>query len=78
MRHSDPDLTTTAFNVVRGIALRRIESRMGAAVQAAVWDRLLSLPLPFFRPYTAGELAVRAMSIDSIRQVISGATVRCR
>lgn len=51
---------------------------MGAAVQAAVWDRLLSLPLPFFRPYTAGELAMRAMSIDSIRQVISGATVRCR
>jgi NHLM bacteriocin system ABC transporter ATP-binding protein len=68
-------VTTAAFNVVRGIALLRIESRMGAAVQAAVWDRLLSLPLPFFRPYTAGELAMRAMSIDSIRQVISGATV---
>ena len=67
--------TTAAFNMVRGIALLRIEGRMGAAVQAAVWDRLLALPLPFFRQYTAGELASRAMSIDSIRQAISGATV---
>jgi NHLM bacteriocin system ABC transporter ATP-binding protein len=66
---------TAAFNLVRGIALLRIESRMGGAVQAAVWDRLLSLPLPFFRPYTAGDLAVRAMSIDGIRQIVSGATV---
>jgi NHLM bacteriocin system ABC transporter ATP-binding protein len=68
-------VTMAAFNIVRGIALLRIEGRMGSAVQAAVWDRLLALPLPFFRQFTAGELASRAMSIDSIRQVISGATV---
>jgi NHLM bacteriocin system ABC transporter ATP-binding protein len=68
-------LTTAAFNIVRGLAVLRIEGRMGAAVQAAVWDRLLALPLPFFRQFTAGELASRAMSIDSIRQAISGATV---
>ncbi|MGH7650027.1 MAG: ABC transporter transmembrane domain-containing protein, partial [Gemmatimonadaceae bacterium] len=63
------------FALARGTALLRIEGRMGSAVQAAVWDRLLSLPLPFFRAYTAGNLAVRAMSIDAIRQVISGTTV---
>src|SRR5262249_9988723 len=48
--------------------------KMGNAIQAAVWDRLLSVPLSFFRPYTAGDLAVRAGAIDNIRQVISGAT----
>ena len=68
-------LVTSLFTVARGIALLRIESRMGASVQAAVWDRLLGLPLAFFRPYTAGDLAVRAMSIDAMRQVISGTTV---
>ncbi|MCC6318082.1 MAG: NHLP bacteriocin export ABC transporter permease/ATPase subunit [Gemmatimonadaceae bacterium] len=68
-------MTTAMFNVTRGLALLRIEARMAGSVQSAVWDRLLSLPMPFFRSYTAGDLAVRAMNIDAIRQVVSGTTV---
>ena len=45
---------------------------MGADLQAAVWDRLLSLPVPFFRHYTAGDLADRANGIDVIRQHLTG------
>lgn len=67
--------TTAIFNITRGIALLRVEARMATAVQSAVWDRLLSLPMPFFRNYTAGDLALRAMNIDAIRQVVSGTTV---
>jgi NHLM bacteriocin system ABC transporter ATP-binding protein len=63
------------FNLARSLALLRIEQRMGSAVQAAVWDRLLALPLSFFRPYTAGDLGTRAMAIDAIRQMVSGSTV---
>lgn len=63
------------FEFTRAIALLRIEGKMGNTVQSAIWDRLLSLPTTFFRPYTAGELATRAMSIDGMRQVISGTTV---
>ncbi|WP_353265419.1 NHLP bacteriocin export ABC transporter permease/ATPase subunit [Gemmatimonas sp.] len=68
-------LATALFNATRSVALLRVEGRMGTTVQAAIWDRLLALPMSFFRPYTAGDLAVRAMGIDSIRQVVSGATV---
>ncbi|HXT17154.1 MAG TPA: NHLP bacteriocin export ABC transporter permease/ATPase subunit [Gemmatimonadaceae bacterium] len=68
-------ISTALFNLVRGLALLRVETRMSATIQAAVWDRLLSLPMPFFRPYAAGDLATRAMGIDAIRQVISGTTV---
>ena len=68
-------LSVAMFEIVRGVALLRIEGRMGNAVQCAVWDRLLGLPMSFFRPYTAGELAVRAMGIDGIRQVVSGSTI---
>lgn len=68
-------VATAMFNATRTIALVRIAGRMEAQTQAAVWDRLLALPLPFFRPYTAGDLAVRAMGIDAIRQILSGATV---
>jgi NHLM bacteriocin system ABC transporter ATP-binding protein len=57
------------------VALLRIETRASAALQAAVWDRLLFLPLPFFRGYTSGDLASRAMAVDAIRQVASGSTV---
>lgn len=67
--------SASMFEITRSVALLRIEGRMGNAVQCAVWDRLLGLPMSFFRPYTAGELAVRAMGIDGIRQVVSGSTV---
>jgi NHLM bacteriocin system ABC transporter ATP-binding protein len=68
-------LANSAFSIVRGVALLRIQQRMGSSVQAAVWDRLMRLPLTFFRPYTAGDLATRAMAIDAIQQNLSGVTV---
>ena len=68
-------IASALFTLVRGIALLRIESRMSVTVQAAVWDRLLSLPMTFFRPYSSGDLAMRAMGIDSIRQVVSGTVI---
>jgi NHLM bacteriocin system ABC transporter ATP-binding protein len=67
-------VASALFAITSGIALVRLESRMGSAVQAGVWDRLLSLPMTFFRAYTAGDLARRAMGIDAIRRVLSGAT----
>ncbi|MBD0319650.1 MAG: ATP-binding cassette domain-containing protein [Gemmatimonadetes bacterium] len=68
-------LTAAVFQAVRGVALLRIEARAGAALQAAVWDRLLALPLPFFRGYSAGELAARAMGVEEMRRAISGGAV---
>lgn len=63
------------FTVVRGIAIVRIESRTAAGIQAAVWDRLVALPLPFFRGYSAGDLATRAMNVEEIRRIMTGAVV---
>jgi NHLM bacteriocin system ABC transporter ATP-binding protein len=63
------------FEVTRQFAVLRVETRLDARVQAAVWDRLLSLPAPFFRGYSAGDLAVRAMGINTIRQLVAGATL---
>jgi NHLM bacteriocin system ABC transporter ATP-binding protein len=67
---------TAMFNLSRSIALVRLEMKLGYAIQAAVWDRLISLPARFFRDYSAGDLATRAMGIDSVRQTLSGATIR--
>jgi NHLM bacteriocin system ABC transporter ATP-binding protein len=48
---------------------------MNTATQAAVWDRLLNLPAPFFRQYSAGDLASRVSGIDVIRQTLTGVTI---
>jgi NHLM bacteriocin system ABC transporter ATP-binding protein len=59
-------------NVVRGAAMLRFENRSGSRLQVAVWDRLLRLPVAFFRNYTAGDLALRATGINTIRRALSG------
>jgi NHLM bacteriocin system ABC transporter ATP-binding protein len=63
------------FDLARGLALVRAETLMDTRLEAGVWDRLLSLPIPFFRKYSAGDLASRAAGIGGIRQVLAGATL---
>jgi NHLM bacteriocin system ABC transporter ATP-binding protein len=64
-------LATTGFDLVRSIAVLRIEGKMDSAGQAAVWSRMMDLPLTFFRRYTAGDLADRAHAVDAIRSIVS-------
>ena len=66
----------TVFQIVRGLALLRIEGRAEERLQSAMWSRLLSLPAPFFRDFTAGDLADRANGIGEIRRVLTGAAVQ--
>ena len=68
-------LGVASFEFVRGIAVGRVEGKMDYSIQAAMWDRLLSLPLGFFRRYTSGDLAARAYGIDKIRELVSGTGV---
>jgi NHLM bacteriocin system ABC transporter ATP-binding protein len=63
------------FDVARGLVLVRAQTLMDTRLEAGVWDRLLSLPLPFFRRYSAGDLAARAAGIGGIRQILAGATM---
>lgn len=63
---------TAIFSLTQGIAVMRLNSKWGSGVQAALWDRLLRLPAPFFRQYTVGDLANRAGAVNSIQQILSG------
>lgn len=64
-------LAMAIFQFTAGIATLRAEGRIGASLQAAVWDRLISLPAGFFRRYAAGDLAMRALSFDHARQLVA-------
>src|SRR5690606_20185673 len=68
-------LVTLVFNLVRGLATLRLRTVMNNGIQAALWDRLLRLPLAFFNRFAAGDLATRAHSINQIREILAGATV---
>lgn len=68
-------VSSSLFTLTRNLAVLRLEGRMDVSVQAAVWDRLLSLPAPFFRNYASGDLATRAMGINSIRRQLTGITL---
>jgi len=65
----------TLFGLTRSIAMLRLEGMIDASLESAVWDRLLELPVPFFKRYSAGELAMRAMGIGQIRAILSGVTL---
>jgi len=59
------------FEITRGVALVRAQTKSNASIQTAVWDRLLSLPTKFFRKYSAGDLAMRANGVNEIREQLS-------
>lgn len=65
-------LSAALFKSVALTVFLRLETRLEAAVQGAVWDRLLRLPAPFFRHFQAGQLADRALHISKIRSIIAG------
>src|SRR5437762_12701227 len=63
------------FMLARSFAMLRLEGKLDASLQSAVWDRLLSLPVPFFREFTSGDLALRSLGIAQIRQTLTGPTL---
>jgi len=68
-------LATSAFKLTQGVATVRIQARMASCIQSAVWDRILNLPVNFFRKYSAGDLADRAEGVGAIQHLIAGAGV---
>lgn len=68
-------LAQAAFKITQSIATIRMQGKMDHAAQSAVWDRLLDLPMTFFRDYSAGDLADRASGVDQIRGIVAGAGI---
>ncbi|GAA6619529.1 NHLP bacteriocin export ABC transporter permease/ATPase subunit [Scytonema sp. NUACC26] len=66
----------TAFAMSQGIISLRIENVADSALQPAIWDRLLRLSPAFFRDYSSGDLVNRVLSVNQIRQKLSGGTQR--
>ncbi len=68
-------LGAAAVNVVRALLLLRLESRFDLNSQPALFDRMLRLHASFFKRFTAGDLADRAMAVQEMRRMLTGTTL---
>ncbi|QES59330.1 NHLP bacteriocin export ABC transporter permease/ATPase subunit [Streptomyces venezuelae] len=65
-------VVAAVFMLLQNTSLLRMEGRVEATLQPAVWDRLLRLPTTFFAGRSTGELAGAAMGVSAMRRVLSG------
>ncbi|MFF0431117.1 NHLP bacteriocin export ABC transporter permease/ATPase subunit [Streptomyces sp. NPDC004327] len=70
-------VVAAVFGLLQNVALLRLEGRIEATLQPAVWDRLLRLPATFFTGRSTGELANAALGIGAIRRMLSGVAPVC-
>jgi len=66
----------TLFQLAQAVALMRYQTGSSYTTQVAMWDRLLNLQPSFFRQYATGDLLERVTAINTIRQKLSGTTMR--
>ena len=62
---------TAVFGIVQSLAMLRLEGRVDERLQAAIWSRVLALSAPFFRYFTAGDLADRVNGISRMRTLLT-------
>ncbi|MEU2785604.1 NHLP bacteriocin export ABC transporter permease/ATPase subunit [Streptomyces sp. NPDC007110] len=65
-------VVAAAFMLLQNLTILRLEGRIEATLQPALWDRLLRLPTRFFTERSTGELASQAMGISVIRRLLAG------
>ena len=65
-------VVAAVFSAVQNLAVLRLEGRIAATVQAAIWDHMLSLPVRFFTQYSVGDLSLGAMAVNTARDALSG------
>lgn len=68
-------LGMTIFGAVQALLLLRFRFKANASMQAAIWDRLIRLPVYFFQKFSPGDLTMRASGIDSMQQELTDASV---
>ncbi|NDD59351.1 MAG: ATP-binding cassette domain-containing protein, partial [Chlamydiae bacterium] len=57
------------FSVVNLVAFMRLSILFSFKIESAIWDRLLKLPVNFFRQFSAGDLVQRAQSMNQIQNI---------
>ena len=65
-------ISSLLFSISRELAMNRLQIKTALSVEAAMMMRLMSLPVTFFRKYSAGELASRSGAINALCSLLLG------
>ena len=63
-------LTSQIISISKSLALNRIELKIQSLLEASVMMRILSLPAPFFKEYSSGELSSRSGAINQLASLL--------
>jgi ABC-type bacteriocin/lantibiotic exporter with double-glycine peptidase domain len=63
------------FDLVRNLAVLRVGGELDRTMLPAVWDRILRLPVTFFREFDVGGLTARIPALDRARTSATDAVV---
>ena len=65
-------IASQLLNASRGIAMTRLQIKVAMPLESAMMMRLMSLPVPFFRQFSAGDLASRSGAINKLSTILLG------
>lgn len=69
-------LCVLVFSFCREYLVIRLMTLFDQDLSAALWQRMLTLPVDFFRKYKVGDLFVRIQIVNVLRDVLSGQKMR--
>lgn len=64
-------VTTTAFRIFQTLWVVRVGDKVTFGTQSALWIRLLSLPVKFYKEYSSGELYAKTAAVGQICDKLS-------
>jgi NHLM bacteriocin system ABC transporter ATP-binding protein len=69
-------LASTGLALLESILLQRVATRLDARAVAALLDRLVRLPLSFYRNASVGSLVQRVLGVDQVGSTIASSLLR--
>ncbi|MBM3633125.1 MAG: ATP-binding cassette domain-containing protein [Alphaproteobacteria bacterium] len=64
-----------AFKVVQNFSMMRFHVKSSAYLESALWHRVLTFPLKFFKIYRLGDLHERLVAVDQIQKELTTASM---
>lgn len=65
------EVASIGFHILVNLGFARVKNKVELSFQAGIWDRLISLRIPFFHQFTSGELLQKIKGIIKIKDTLS-------
>lgn len=63
-------ISSKMFELAKNLAVRRLTDKTAPGLQAALMNRVLCLPVPFFKKYSSGEMTERVEAVNEFSELV--------